>query len=82
MKMYTVLDSKVQAYLPPFLAANDLTAQRMLLDGARDPGSLLGMHPEDFLLFMIGEFDEQSGEIHPETHHLLGKITDFMEKPE
>lgn len=78
MKMYTCRDTKVDHYLPPFLAANDATAQRMLQDGARDPTSLLAMHPEDFQLICIGEFNEQTGKVTELDHQFLGLLNDFL----
>ncbi len=78
--MYTVRDRKALGYLPPFLAANGITAKRLLIDSARDNGTLLGMHPDDFELYEIGEFDEQSGEVNPDSHEFLGKLSDIMEE--
>ena len=76
--MYTVRDTKVDSYLAPFLAANDETAMRMIQDGASLEGSLLGMHPEDFQLISIGEFNEQTGKITELDHQFLGLLTDFL----
>lgn len=78
MKIYTVRDSKVEAYLPPFYAANDAVATRMIKDTADDPNSLFHKHPIDFTVVYIGEFYEQSGEIIPADHKIIGKIIDIM----
>lgn len=77
MKMYSVRDSKTEAYLSPFLAENVVTAQRMLIDSMQGNNSMLANHPEDFQLFQIGEFDEQTGEVTPEAHSSHGKIIDL-----
>lgn len=78
MFMYTVRDSKSEAYLPPFLAENAAVAIRLLVDAAEGPNSIMGKHPEDFQVFQIGEFDQQSGEVKGIIHTSIGKIIDFM----
>lgn len=82
MKLFTVRDIQVEACLPPFLAANAGTAQRMLSDSARDNGSLLGMHPGDFELICIGEFDEQTGVVTGIDHQMIGNLTEFIGEKE
>lgn len=79
MMVFTIRDSKVEAYLPPFLAANVPTAQRLLQDAVRGGDSMLQMHPEDYQLFHVGMFDEQTGELSSVKHTAHGKIVDFIE---
>lgn len=78
MKIYTVRDSKVEAYLPPFYAANDAVAIRMITDTANDPNTLFNKHPIDFTVIYIGEFEESTGELFPADHKIIGKIIDIM----
>ena len=58
---YTVYDKKARSYARPFFTDNDEVAIRMFLDAAKDEGSVFYLHPEDFVLYCIGHFDEQSG---------------------
>lgn len=80
MFIFTVRDSKVEAYLPPFLSTNAGTAIRLLVDAARDQGSMLNMHPEDFQLFAVGKFNESTGQVSSIDHISYGKLIDFMEE--
>lgn len=50
----------------------------MLQDGARDENSLLGLHPGDFQLISIGEFNEQTGKITELDHQFLGLLNEFL----
>lgn len=64
--IYSIYDSKAQAYLPIWLAPNDLVAQRMFGDLVEDGQSNPSKHPEDFTLFRLGSFDPDQGVINPD----------------
>lgn len=78
MRIYTVRDSKVEAYLQPFYAVNDAVAVRMIKDTANDPTTIFHKHPLDFTLLFIGIFEESTGEIIPADHKQVGKIIDLI----
>jgi len=62
-RIYTIYDSKVAAFLRPFFCRSDAEAIRAFTDTVTDPGSLLNKHPEDFSLFVVGDFDEETGRV-------------------
>lgn len=59
MKIYTVRDTAADYFLPPYFARTDDQAKRMFI------GSLGDSFPyrRDFGLFLVGEFDEETGVI-------------------
>lgn len=59
--IFAVLDTKLGSFAQPFFAANSAFAQRMFLDAASDPSSMIGRHREDFFLYRLGTFDDESG---------------------
>lgn len=61
-KVFTIYDSKMEAYMNPFLMATKGQALRAFTDNVNDPQSQLNRHPEDFTLFEIGEYDDHTGE--------------------
>lgn len=61
-KVFTVYDSKAEAYLPPFLAQTKGQALRSFADLANDKSTNVGKYPEDFTLFELGEYDSIRGE--------------------
>lgn len=63
LNMYSIYDSAVNAYMRPFFCTADGQATRMLSDVARDPSHDIGKHPEDYALFRIGVFDEETGTV-------------------
>lgn len=79
MKMFSVYDSKVGAYLAPFFAKSAGEALRMFEDAVNSEGTLFANHPADFTLFEVGEFGELSGELMPrEVKIALGLALDFV----
>lgn len=81
MNIYTIRDSKLESYLPPFFARNDAMAIRAMQDTASDVTTTFYKHPEDFQIFFIGIYKENVGEIFPADHRSLGKVIDIL-RPE
>ena len=59
--MYTVRDSKAEAFFQPFFSPNEDTATRALAIEMAQPNSNLAANPQDYDLFHIGEFDDITG---------------------
>jgi len=64
-KLYAVRDSKALIYAAPFTAHTNGQAIRQFLDWCSNSQTPLGLHPEDYTLHIIGEYDENTGEIEP-----------------
>jgi len=62
MKMFTVYDSKAEAYMQPFFAKSTGEALRSFSDTCQDKNHIFSKHPEDFTLFELGTWDEQNSE--------------------
>lgn len=61
--MFSIYDSKAKAYSLPFHAVNDHVAMRMVGAAVNDPGTTLNKHPEDFVLYEIARFDDETAAI-------------------
>lgn len=61
INIYTIFDDKAKIYNKPFYMHNDAVALRALTDLADDPNTDVHKHPEDFVLFKLGTFDDVSG---------------------
>lgn len=61
MKVFTVFDSKIGAYMQPFFMPTFGAAIRAWIDTVNQPDTQFAKHPADFTLFEIGEFDEETG---------------------
>lgn len=61
LKIYSVFDSKAKAYNSPFYLRNSGEATRGFADVVNDGKSQISKYPEDYSLFELGEFDDETG---------------------
>lgn len=61
LNAYSLYDVKALIYSPPFFSMNDAVAKRNVADTVADPNTSLGRHPADYILYCVGEFDDQTG---------------------
>lgn len=79
-KIYTIFDSKAEAFNAPFYFQHDAQAIRGFADAVNSPESHIGMHPEDYTLFVIGTYDDETAEIKTESPAALGVGVIFLNK--
>ena len=61
LQMFSIYDIVSKLYARPFFDVNEATAKRNLRAAIRDPKSGLAENVNDYRLYHIGEFDDQSG---------------------
>lgn len=64
-KMFAVLDTKVEAYQAPMSFRTRGQAIRAFQEACSDNNTQFHKHPDDFVLFEIGEYDETTGMLLP-----------------
>ena len=69
LKVFSVYDSKAEAYLPPFFLPQSAMAIRTFSDCANSMDHQFGRHPEDYTLFLLGEWDDGTASFEPELPH-------------
>jgi hypothetical protein len=62
-KIFSVYDHKGLVYGVPFFKNTNLAAIRDFGDAVQDQQTTLNRHPEDYQLFEIGEYDDNTAEI-------------------
>ncbi len=77
-KMFTIHDSKANAYLQPWFLTQAAMAQRAFMDCVNDKKHNFGRHPEDYTLFNIGEFDDQTAKVTYEIPTSLGNGLEYV----
>jgi hypothetical protein len=65
LRCYTVFDRKSLVYAPPFFSPTDGSAARALQDAVADTNTPIGSHPNDYVLYYIGTYDDQKGRLEP-----------------
>lgn len=79
-KIYTVKDKKAEAFLQPFTTQTDGLAIRMI-QASMEQENNLSKYPEDFSLWCIGEFLEETGLVLGyEDIICLGQLSDLNTK--
>lgn len=63
MAMVSIYDVKAEAWTAPMFFQAPGQAIRSFSDAVNKADSEFAAHPEDYTLFMMGEFDPQTGEI-------------------
>lgn len=60
-QVFSVKDLKAAAFAPPFFMHRMEVAVRAFRDALRDPSHPMAQHPEDYVLYCLGEFDDNTG---------------------
>ena len=77
MKIFTVYDCKANAYLQPFFCRTRGEAIRAFSDCVNDINHNFSRHADEFTLFELGEYDEQSANISSSSPVSLGVAIEF-----
>lgn len=62
-RLYAVFDRKANVFARPFTSPNDAMAARSFLAARQDPATEIHKFPDDFQLYCLGEFDDDTGVI-------------------
>ena len=65
VKVFSIHDVKASTFGQPFFAVNKGIAVRMFADLVGDKQSMVSKHPDDFKLYLLGDFDDNSGGLSP-----------------
>lgn len=61
VKAFSVYDEKAAAFMPPFFMTTAGQAVRAFSDAVTGKDSDLARHPEDYSLYVVGEFNQGTG---------------------
>lgn len=67
LNCYSIYDLKALQYHPPFYASTDAQAMRSMADLANDLNTNVGRHPADYVLYCVGTYNDQNGQLQPLT---------------
>jgi len=65
LKAYSIRDVRVEAYNRPSFVQNENVMRRSVEEALMSESHAFAFHPEDFQVFYIGEFDDQTGKFEP-----------------
>ncbi len=79
--MFTIYDSKAEAYLPPFFLPTEGMAARTFQECCNSADHQFGKHPHDYTLFKLGTFDDKTANIETERQTLGNGLEYVQQKP-
>lgn len=77
MLCFSVYDNASQAFGTPFFDRTASLATRSFTDAvnSKEPGNVLNRHPVDFSLYLLGSFEEATGEFVVDRRKLVDAST-------
>lgn len=78
LRIFTIQDVKAGAYLPPWFLPETAMAQRTFGDCCNDKEHQFGIHPDDYTLFAVGTFDNETGMILSSNPESLGNGLEYV----
>ena len=84
LNIYAIFDNAAKAYMSPFFMHNHGLATRAFSDQVNaQQENQISLHPEQFALFHIGEYNDETGHIEPlATPDPLGRGNQFKSQNE
>ena len=65
LKIYSIRDAKSEVYNTPFYQKTHGEALRSFMEVSTDKQSQVSKYPEDFDLYHLGEYDDNTGQTSP-----------------
>ncbi|AZL83006.1 nonstructural protein [Apis mellifera associated microvirus 22] len=63
LKMFSIRDSKTEVFNNPFFQKTHGEAERSFKQLSEDPKSTVSQFPEDYDLYFLGEYDDNTGKM-------------------
>jgi len=78
LKAYSIRDSKAEVFNTPFYQKTHGEAERTFQTLVKDEKSTLSKYPDDYDLYYLGEYDQDTGKSHPiDTPQHMAKAVQF-----
>jgi len=75
---YSLLDTKTGLYAQPWFFHHDVIALRAVQQLGSDKTTQPGMYPNDFVLYKVGLFDDNTGNLAATTPYNMGSIAALL----
>lgn len=70
-QMMAIKDTATQAFMEPWFVRTVEEGQRAFTDAVNKPGTPIHAHPADYELFLLGEFDDNTGQVSGQQRHII-----------
>ena len=81
--MYVIYDAKAKFYNRPFCQINDQIALRSAQDLLETPNTDISRNPEDFTMFCVGTYDDETAQIKPfDIQNVICRFHELTRRPD
>lgn len=70
LRSFSIFDSKIGAFHPPFFAPTDGSAVRSFQDLVNDQSTSISRHPRDYSLWCLGVWNDSTGRMEAFDHNV------------
>ncbi|UDN67481.1 nonstructural protein [robinz microvirus RP_30] len=81
LDVFSVLDTAVSAFLPPFFARSKGEAIRSFTEASNDSSHQFAKHASDYVLYRLGAWDDHSGMFSGSEPERIGSAREFVVDP-
>lgn len=81
-KIFCIHDAAAAAHITPFFMPTEAMAERVFKRMVNDPDHQFGVAPQDYTLYSLGYWDDETGEVVPETRKSIINGTQLVSKNE
>lgn len=79
MKNLFAVKDELEGFGSPIIASNKAKAMLIFNDEIQHPDSMLNKHPENYSLYALGQYNEETGEIISKVEY-LDKASNYVKK--
>lgn len=79
--IFSVRDRAIDAFMQPFFAPATGAATRSFVDEVNRADSPMNQHPEDYDLYLLGTFDDSTGEFSTHAPRMVAIGKDSVRTP-
>lgn len=80
MLVFSIEDKVAGAFMQPFFMHTKGQASRSFGDLVSNKDSMVSKHPNDYRLFCIGEYDDETGDLKNSKNEFIINGSDFVER--
>lgn len=78
MRFFSIRDIKAESFMDPFMSQNAATAVRMVSQAVNDPAHQFNKYPEDYVLFEVGGWNQETGELESQTPYKISGCLELI----
>lgn len=76
--IYALRDTKAGFFLPILEASGDAHAERIIADAIANGAKSLAAHPNDYCLYRLADYDNQTGHLEPNIPDPVKEVADII----